>query len=232
VQGIVGSNFPLDRYLAQNKRPKYLLAMFGAMSLQPNLQPFTEYAPEGIAFGLQYERTWSFYKGLLKHPKWLLKFDLWAGQMVLANFANHMPWMHAKSVDTRAQRAEGGGIWTYPLPAETYCVRSSEHVNRDYIFRYADSVNEFRQRYGVDGTQVFVNVSPVADCDQLQDFYRKLTDGLHDNAFEVLPIADFNEGDVHPDKVGSTLISEQVGEQILAVQKQDRGVDAGGRGKR
>ena len=77
-----------------------------------------------------------------------------------------------------------------------------------------------RKDYGVNGTQVIVDIMPVPACDTLIDTYRKLSEGLHDNAFEVVPISFFSEGDVHPSEKGGAYISTEIAYQILALEKK------------
>lgn len=66
---------------------------------------------------------------------------------------------------------------------------------------------------------MILDISPVPDCDVLYDRYAELANGLHDNAFEPLPISYFNEGDVHFSAVGSQYISRKAAEQILALEQ-------------
>ena len=79
-----------------------------------------------------------------------------------------------------------------------------------------------RRIYGVEGTTVIINMAPVPTCDTLQQTYRRKSEGLRDNAFETLPITDFNEGDVHFSPEGGRHISIEAGNQILALEEQRR----------
>jgi hypothetical protein len=209
IQGVVGSRFPLDTYLANNKRPPYLIVMYSPTFFRPYVDKFVDYQPEGVLYLLQYDRSVEMVRGLLRRPDWLVKFDLWAGRQMVKDFLNrYLPGSGAKAAaDTRAQRDGRHGMWPYPLPAETECVRTAKHYDPKTFGRYADSVAEMRGLYAVHGTTVLVNISPVATCDTLQGVYRELAEGLHDNAFEALPISDFNDEDVHFSAAGSEHIS-------------------------
>ena len=67
-----------------------------------------------------------------------------------------------------------------------------------------------------------INIAPVPDCDISYDMYNRLSAGLHDNAFERLPISYFNQGDVHFSPEGSRYISIEAAQEILAAErKQD-----------
>jgi hypothetical protein len=76
-----------------------------------------------------------------------------------------------------------------------------------------------RRKYGVNGTQVIVNVAPVADCDDMKDVYENVLQGVHDNQLEVLPIGMFNNQDVHFTPQGAEHVSTGVANQILALQR-------------
>ena len=112
-----------------------------------------------------------------------------------------------------------------PLPPETHCVGSK--VDPRSIRRWEDSVKTFRETYSTAKTQVFINISPVAVCDQNYGYYAAKAVGLHDNPFERLPIGYFNQGDVHFSLAGSEYISRRAGEQILAAMKEARNAGSG-----
>lgn len=221
IQGVVG-NFPLDVYLQNNKRPRFLLMMFTPSIYRPDKKAFEDYQPEGMIYALQYYRGVNLYRGLLRRPGWFANFAVWSGHAMIVNLLTRFSHTRSatNSVDTRAQRDGRHGIWPYPFPPETLCTRTAQHYSPESVGRHSESVAAVRKRYGVDGTQVIVNISPVPTCDTLQETYRKQSEGLHDNDFELLPISYFNEGDVHFSPEGSRYISTEAGNQILALEKK------------
>jgi hypothetical protein len=234
IQGVVGSRFPLDTYLRDNKPPLYLLAMYTPSLFRPYVNKFSDYQPEGVLYMMQYDRTREMLWGFLLRRKWVVDFDLWAGRQIVKDFLDrHLPVRKSNaSIDIRAQRDGRNGIWPYPSPPETDCVRAALHQIPSDFARHADSVAMMRSTYGADGTTVLVNISPVATCDTLQQTYRELSDGLHDNPFESLPISDFNEGDVHFSAEGSRHVSVEAANQILLLEERRRaGQSAGGASK-
>ena len=221
IQWVVGSDFPLQHYLAVNKRPRYLLAMYTPSIFTPTAKPFAAYYPEGILYGLQYDHSKAFAIGLLKHPHYALKFSIWAGHALLEDVllkATHRskPW-----VDTRTQRDSRNGIWPYPLPAETHCVREDASVDLHLLQGDQAGVDAFRSAYGKDGTTVLVDVDPIPPCEALQGVYRRRLAGMYDNTMDVVPIRYFNEGDVHFSPEGSRYISTRVGQQIKALMEKE-----------
>ena len=221
IQNIVGM-FPIDEYLKHNRRPAFILATYTPSIFDPLQRPFQQYQVEGMTYAFEYARSPTFYRGLLYHKRWLLNYTLWAGRSIIDDTFNRLFHRSSLHVDPREQRRSRDGIWPYPLPTETHCVRTAAHYRPEEFRRYEDSVDAFRQRYAVDGTRVIVDISPVPDCDVLYDRYAELAKGLHDNAFERLPISYFNEGDVHFSAPGSEYISRKAAEQILALKKQSQ----------
>ena len=219
IQGVVGSNYPIDQYLKHNKRPRFLLAMYTPSKFSPYRDLFDDDKPEGMIYGFQYDRDSDFLHGLLKHLTEVRKFDILAGHALIADVVDfHLPFIsRSKPEDARAQRDSRMGIWPYPLPPETQCVRG-EPEDLDSYKRDEKSVAAMRERYAVEGTQVLINLAPIPVCDASQDIYRKMSEGLHDNPFETLPIEYFNEGDVHFSPQGSRYISLEAGRQILALE--------------
>jgi hypothetical protein len=219
IQGVVGSRYPLDSYLQNNKRPLYMLMMYTPSIFRPYVEKLDNYEPEGMLYALQY-RDHEVYRGLLRKRKWVVDFDFWAGRQMVKEFLKrYLPGGDSKpATDTKAQRESHHGNWPYPLPPETHCMALDE--NRTKTRPDAAGVAEMRKIYGIDGTTVVVNVAPVPTCDMLQQTYRERSEGLHDNAFETLPISFFNEGDVHFSPEGVRHISIEAGNQILALEQQ------------
>jgi len=219
VQGVVGSSFAIDHYLSQNKRPRFLLAMYNSLMFRPERPPFDTYQPEGVLYALQYDRNKKLYRKLLTRPDWLFKFGIWSAHaMVLDFLQHHFPGQATPPpLDYANVRAQRNGQFPFPVPPETKCMRED---SPDSIGRYADSVSAMRSHYGVQGTQVILNLSPAAACDKNKAIYQSREDGLHDNPFEVLPISNFNEGDVHFSPEGSRHISLEAAQQILALEHQ------------
>lgn len=229
IQGVVGSDYPIDQYLKHNKRPRFLLAMYTPSKFFPHRDLFDDDKPEGMIYGFQYDRDPDFIHGLLKHSTLVRKFDILAGHALIADVVDyHLPFLSTRSKpeDARTQRDSRMGIWPYPLPPETHCVRGGPD-DLDSYKRDERSVTAMRERYAVDGTQVLINLAPVPVCDASQDIYRKMSEGLHDNAFETLPIEYFNEGDVHFSPQGSRYISIEAGHQILALEAQSAASGSG-----
>lgn len=218
----VGSEFPLDYYLARNARPKYLVTMMSATAFNPDVTPLTKFSPEGIAFALNYDQGSWLWKGLLQRPQWLIWFIEYVGQQLDKEAAWELAGTNAKhwKVDERKRRDADAGLWLYPYPPQTKCGRVLETPG----FSHEESqvgVGNFRNRYAVGGTKVLIDVTPSADCDPSDALYSQVTAGLTDNQLEFRPIREFCEGDVHPSVEGTIRISNEVAGQILTLVRQD-----------
>jgi len=232
VPTVVGSNYLIDEYLKHNKRPRFLLGMYSAWRFEPNFHPFADFHGEGVVYGLQYIRSREFYIGFFRRPIWVAKFGVWAGHLLIGDLIDkYVPGFKRPVYSARAEREKYNGWWLSPEPGETTCKQMAQLVSPHYghhglevdpgmVQRSPGDVAAFRNRYSVGGTTVIVDVTPTPDCAIGKDILREHTEGLHDNAFEIIPVSYFNDWDVHFSQQGSRYISTEVGNQILALEKQ------------
>ncbi|HSY34676.1 MAG TPA: hypothetical protein VK814_02885 [Acidobacteriaceae bacterium] len=220
VQALVGFQFPLDEYLRRNKRPRFILMMLTPPEFLPGEKPLDFLEADGMLYAFQYDHDPAIVHGLLHRPMWVLNFTLWAGKSIFEHELKQLfPSSRGVEVDTRKQRADRHGIWQFPFPPEVSC-NYTRHDPRT-VKRDAAGAAATRKRYGVDGTQVIVDISPISNCNPYADVYRRKLDGLHDNALVALPMPYFNDADEHFSVKGSAYISTEAANQILALMRQD-----------
>jgi hypothetical protein len=228
ILSVVGP-YPLDTYLRNNKRPRYLVMMFTPSLFRPSPPWMGGSEPEGYTYLLQYVRGWRLYYCLLRRPEGTLRYAAWVGERVIDDFferhRGRNPDDDAK--DSAVFRRVHGGLGTFPLPPEDHCIRTAFHYPAYAMHGDPAGVAEARRKYEVGGTRVLINVAPVPVCDELQDTYERVLAGEHDNRFERLPISWFNSEDVHLDAPGGRYLSEEVGNQILSDQAK-ASADGGG----
>jgi hypothetical protein len=214
----VTGSYPLDAYLQQNAAPKYIVFMFTPSLFRPS-HSWRDYSSyyEGIVYLLRYERNESTYLKLLKHPYEMFNFSAWAAQSIIADALVHLtdPHKYDGVEDPALRRQRHNGLFTFYSDPETKCFRNGWDRN-SRITTDPQWVTGLRQKYGVNGTRVIVNVAPVADCDDMKDVYEQVLKGVHDNSLEVLPIGMFNSQDVHFTLAGAEHVSIVVANQILA----------------
>jgi hypothetical protein len=178
---------------------------------------------EGIVYSLRYERNKSTYLKLLTHPYEMLNFSTWSAQSIIADVLVRLSDSHKYDgvEDPALRRQRHNGLLTFYSGAETTCFRNG--WDKDLrIVTDPDWVSGLRQKYGVNGTHVIVNVAPVADCDEMKDVYEKVLTGVHDNQLEVLPIGMFNNQDVHFTAAGAEHVSIGVANQIIAIERKNK----------
>jgi len=209
--------------MKNNRRPRKLLVMEGRFDYLADRPAFGSYYPEGMLVGLQNEHSAAFYLGLAKRPLWVIQFAEFAGDaMIQYALSRVLPSRYRQERDTRAERDSHDGFWAFPDPPQRRCLQNHQamdDLDAKPLPFYIDGAAALRRRYGVDGTRVILDVAPGPVCDAMQEVYRKQTEGLHDNAYETLPISYFNEGDVHFSAEGSRYVSMEAARQILAVMR-------------
>jgi len=217
VHVVAGSDAPLRSYLARNPPPRFLLSMWTPSDFRPDRPAFSADTPEGIVYLAQFEGMGAVGREFAHNPLSLPTYAAWTLHAVADGVVAHVNGPE-KDFEVHAQRTSEQGQWLFPLPAQTKCVR--DWLDPGLILRWDDSVKAFREKYNTAKTQVFVNISPVPVCDRNYEDYAAKAAGLHDNAFERLPISYYNQGDVHFSAVGSEYISRKAGEQILSAMRQ------------
>lgn len=221
VQKVIGSYYPLDAYLAHNSRPRFIYSMWAAYDFHPQTQRWVDHGSEGIEYALLYDNGPWLWKGLLRHPSWIVNFDGWVGQLLVKDLTMRITGEH-QSFWARAglPRDDRGGFWQMQLPSESRCgpVSGVQDVSRQ---RAIEDIAAFKRRYSVGGTQVLVDVSPVADCIANRDQLVDATSGLGDNRLQFLPVQLFNVNDIHFVPEGSRIVSNEAADQILAILRKD-----------
>lgn len=220
IQEVVGSDVPLQAYLQRNPPPRFLLGTWTPSGLRPAIASFDAYMPEGAVYAMQFGERRQLLRYLARHPKLMAKYSIWVLQALADGAVDEVTGKARHQIDARVQRDARMGQWPYPVPPETGCVRTAYHITPDQIGRYEGSVAAFRRKYTTPETTVIIDMSPVPTCDVSYNLYAERAAGLYDNTFDRLPIADFNEGDVHFSAPGSRYISEQAAAQILALMRK------------
>jgi len=221
---VVTGSYPLDAYLQQNAPPKYIVFMFTPSLFRPN-HSWRDYSSyyEGIVYLLRYERNENTYLKLLTHPYETFNFSAWAAQSIITDALVRLtdPHKYDGVEDPASRRQRNNGLFTLYSGPETTCFRNGWDRKLKTVTD-PEWVSGLRQKYGINGTHVIVNVAPVPDCDDMKDVYERVLAGVHDNPLEVLPIAMFNNQDVHFTREGAKSVSTGVANQILAIEGKSK----------
>lgn len=205
VQDVIGTETPLDDYLAHNKPPRVLLTTWTPTIFTPYAPPMRKYSIEGMWYAFRFGDFKQLFSP--KFFEWTLDFMTW-------EYRSMRKGLPAKPLTARAERAEHLGQISFDRPPETRCTKG---YSDDLVHREDASVELFRRKYSSQHTKVLVDITPVPDCDPLFALYLQRKVGLYDNTLERYRIYDFNDSDVHLSPAGTELYSEQAATQVKAV---------------
>ncbi len=212
IQEVVGTDLPLQRYLAHNAPPRVLLTSWTPTILFPHQAPLRAFAVEGVWYAWRYN-CWRQML-TLKGMDWTMQYINWEWNNLLLAYSHGGAGRGTSRHDFRAERAQHLGQYTYPEPPQQHCTKAYYAVD---AVRDAAGVAEFRKRYNTPTTRALVDVTPVPTCAPLFALYQATLGGLTDNALERYPIQDFNDGDVHLSPAGTERYSEEAAAQVIAL---------------
>ena len=169
----------LDRYLAHNARPKYLVMVLAPDDLAPTWRHDGNY--EAVLMRVREKPDASFLYTLLRHGEDILSAIGVTGRFAVTDMLHRSL---AKSV--YRERDDTGGRFPDPLPRSVACPPDLYPSPPD-----REWVNGLRTRYGVDGTRVIVDVVPVPPCEPNLAIYQREFppgNGVVDNELHIYPL--------------------------------------------
>ena len=203
---MVNGTFLVDDYLKHNQRPRYLVFLFAPENLAP--YPKWQYVSsfEAIFFRIHQGFDRGLFHLLVFHGEDVLSTAESASRYALT-WPAYKPLTSSQLHDRETNR----GRLSVPGKTLTEC----EAVGRLHPPSRAWT-NDLRARYGIDGTHVLVDVTPVPTCDPALPIYRtELTPGIVDNQLHTYPIDFYNQtGRLHMTPPGINAISAEIAAQI------------------
>ena len=204
---LVNGMMVLDDYLAHNRRPQYLVFVFAPENFN-NPAGWTFISDfEGWFYRIRFHRDAAFWRRTLRFP------DNSFANAELA-FRNGIEWLLKRPMPPALEHERDlndGHVSEAGTPL-THCAA-------DTIIRPPDPawLSHLRSTYGVGGTHVLIDVTPMPGCDEGLPFYRAHLSGLTDNAVDTLPIGDYNSsGRLHTNDLGTAALSERIADQLAA----------------
>lgn len=221
----VAGNLTLDRYLANNVRPRVLLVQLSPDGFQPESYSWgrTVYA-EGLVELLRHGSSADNRRVLLTHPResiafagYAAGFSAWAVVKGIFNAA------HLRSdEDTVTIR---NGFFTPPSPPSTDCEPGAIFSNPKGSGNFSRTlVSDFQSQYASRSRVVLVNVAPIPSCDQNLAAFSSELNGVTSNALTPLPIGLFNDPR-HYTAVGSAVVSRLVAQELNTVAARYPSID-------
>lgn len=222
----VTHNLTLNRYLANNAKPRVLLIQLSPDGFQPesNIWNQTVY-PEGLLELLRHGSPAESRHVLLTHPQQAIAFAGYAAGFALYAMGKDI-WFHATNLrpeeDTVTIR---NGFFTPPSPPSTSCEPGATFSNPRAGGGYPRAVvGEFESDYATRSGIVLVNVAPIPSCDQNLAAFSSELSGVTSNSLLPLPVTLFNDPR-HYTAVGSAVVSRLVAQELNAVAERNPGID-------
>ena len=204
----VNGTLMVDRYLAHNARPRFIVFMFGPENFRTPTN-WTKTSPfEALAWRLRGGWDRQVLHIVLTHP---LDVLTWAeqGARISVQRVRAKP-MGAESMNLRAPH---GG--TFPTPGTTLvtCETIKYEVPPDPQW-----VANLRAKYAVGGTQVILDANPSPPCDATLPYIQAHLNPYIDNhPYPVLPVNVFvDHSRNHVNALGERLLSDMIADQVLA----------------
>jgi hypothetical protein len=205
----VAGPIALDTYLKNNRPPKYLLIQLAPETLSRKRGLF--FWPEGLTMLLRKRPLPVALFTMIQHPVESFGFAIWAINTKLQIALHRSPDFST----TNALFESHKGLVVLPKPPETACSR-----NLAFWPPSPSWTSRLRQRYSVNGTRVLINVSPIPDCAANADRIAASMKGVTDNSLSVYPIHLFCDLDRHLTLEGAERSSNEIAQQILALEHQ------------
>ncbi|HEX9202270.1 MAG TPA: hypothetical protein VF865_22130 [Acidobacteriaceae bacterium] len=222
----VTHNLTLNRYLANNARPRVLLVQLSPDGFEPesNVWHQTVY-PEGLLELLRHGSPAERRRVLLTHPQEAIAFAGYAAGFTLYSGVKEI-WYHATNLRPVEDAVTiHNGFFTPPSAPRTSCEPGATFSNPRAGGDYPRSVvgkfeNDYAGRSGI----VLVNVAPIPSCDQNLAAFSSELNGVTSNSLLPLPIGLFNDPR-HYTAVGSAVVSRLVAQELNAVAQHNPQID-------
>ena len=211
---------PLDRYLARNPRPRYLFLQFLPSNMHPHPDPedkrvgFDGYLPM-----LRYGYAAQGVRQILMSPDVLIGMMHYAYINAFINFRERRKG-HASTLQPGA-----GSYMILPEPPLSQC------PNQEYFplgERSTVWAEQTRAHYAPMAGQLIFDAAPTFPCNHVVAQWIRTLSGLIDNTIEVYPTGEFVDGSNHPTREGSIRRSNEIADQILALENKARSASAEG----
>jgi hypothetical protein len=222
----VTHNLTLNRYLANNNKPRVLLVQLSPDGFQPESNAWDQTVyPEGLLELLRHGTAAESRRVLLSHPQQSIAFAGYAAGFTMYAAVKDI-WFHV----TRLRPQEDtvtihNGFFTPPAPPSTSCEPGATFSNPQAGGTYPRRVvGEYENDYAGRSGIVLVNVAPIPSCDQNLAAFSSELNGVTSNSLQPLPVGLFNDPR-HYTAVGSAVVSRLVAQELNAVAQRNPRID-------
>lgn len=216
---LVGT-IPLDRYLARNPRPRYLFLQFRPSNMHPHPDP------EDRRVGFD------GYMPLLRYG-----YPAQAIRQILASPEELIGMMHYAYVNafiTFRERRKGyvstvqPGAGSYIILTEPPLSQCPNQVEFPLVHRDIAWVEQTRAHYAPMADKLIFDAAPTSPCNHVVEEWGRTLSGLLDNTIEVYPTGQFVDTSNHPTREGAIRRSNEIADQILALENKARSASVQG----
>lgn len=203
----VSGTILVDHYLAHNPRPEYLLFMFNPenLGIPPTWRAVSYF--EAVTYRARGGLDGATLKLFASHPVDMMN---WSEQgLRMSALRLRAPVM---SEDRLHVREPSQGMLHVEGVVEKGCDPTLHELEPDRQW-----LQNIRQKYGVGGTKVIIDVTPAPPCDPNLNFFQARLPGLVDDIpWPIYPVNVYIKGQRnHMNEVGSAMISNMMASQIL-----------------
>ncbi len=222
----VTHNLTLNRYLANNGKPRVLLIQLSPDGFQPEGNAWNQTIyPEGLLELLRHGNPEESRRVLLSHPQQAIAFAGYAAGFTIYSGIKDI-WYHMTSRRPDEDSVTiHNGFFTPPAPASTSCEPGATFSNPRAGGNYPrDVVEQYREGYANRSGIVLVNVAPIPSCDQNLAAFSSQLNGVTSNSLLPLPVGLFNDPR-HYTAVGSAVVSRLVAQELNTVAQRNPQID-------
>jgi hypothetical protein len=218
----VTHNLTLNRYLAQNAKPRVLLVQLSPDGFQPESNAWggTVY-PEGLLELLRHTSPAESRRVLLTHPQQAIAFAGYSSGFTAYALLKDL-WFHVTNLRPSEDRLTiRNGFFTPPARPATSCEPGATFSNPRAGGAFPRRVvGEYESDYAARSGIVLVNVAPIPSCDQNLAAFSSELNGVTSNSLMPLPVQLFNDPR-HYTADGSTVVSRLVAEELNEVAQRN-----------
>jgi hypothetical protein len=222
----VTHNLTLNRYLANNPRPRVLLVQLSPDGFQPESNAWDQTVyPEGLLELLRHGNPAESRRILLSHPQESIAFAGYAAGFTAYSLIKDV-WYAVTNMRPEEDAVTiHNGFFTPPSPASTSCEPGATFSNPSAGGSFPRTVvGGYQKAYADRSSIVLVNVAPIPSCDQNLAAFSSELNGVTSNSLMPLPVGLFNDPR-HYTAVGSAVVSRMVAQELNAVAQRNPQID-------
>ena len=203
---ILSGTLPLDLFLKNNPRPRYLVFFYAPEDLDLQSQRAVVPLFEATTWRMRQPHRLSLLLHSMAHPD---EFVAWAGQGLRLAIGG----LGTQAMKPEVSNMRDSTLGLFPMEGKSLAA-CADLTSRPGTSRPDRTwMSGLRSRYGVAGTTVLVDVMPLNSCDSRLGFFKTELSGLTDNEVTTLPVSLFVDAH-HVSQQGVAALSNLLADQL------------------